>query len=79
MTRCAALLTILTTLAVPAAEMKPTPDVGAGPNHRPGAPFHLEPLHQRRRGRRAGEDQVAALPEPGAHIFHDQIQTRHQQ
>jgi protocatechuate 3,4-dioxygenase beta subunit len=36
------LFTILTTLAVPAAELKPTPDVGAGPNHLAGAPYRAK-------------------------------------
>ena len=42
MRRCAILVTILTTFSVPAAELKPTPDVGAGPNHLPGAPYRAK-------------------------------------
>jgi len=42
MNRWIAVLSIAMALDVSASALKPTPDVGAGPNHRPGAPFRAK-------------------------------------
>lgn len=42
MRRIAPVFAVLAALAASAGELTPTPDVGAGPNHRPGAPYRAK-------------------------------------